>query len=383
MSTASASKKVSKKEVKEPKVTKEEHISDMEHSDSENDKHSIYNGDFKKNPIEAKHFLKHFNAIAIEFYDDDSKEKVLKHIWGESYEALTDLIKKSNKKEKSKKAKFAPSDIEKPKKPIDIFGKLFSEESKEKGVKFTKDNNYLVCRKQAWDALSTKEQEKYEKLAKKQQEAYDIEFAKQKAEAIKNGEFPEDKIKGPCTAYFLFLADIRPKLTEKFKDDADKNTKITKEGGKLWKALSEKEKEKYSAKYREAKAEYDIKKQEWKTNEIERVKKQENLPAEVKVESSGSKKVEKKTEKKSEKTDKKANKVTSESDNNTDSEEAEVKSAKSKKEKKTSKKVEVVEEEDDEVVEADEANEADEEEEVIVEKTKTKAKASAKATKAK
>lgn len=360
---STASKQSSKKEFKKEPVTD----SEMEHSDNENDKHSIFNGDFKKNPTEAKNFLKHFNAIKEEFYDSDSEAKVLKFAWGESYESLVELVKKNNKKEKTMKAKFTPKDITKPKKPIDIFGEKFSEESKAKGVKFTKDNNYLVCRKKAWDALSAKEQEKYSKQSQKEQEAFDIEFAKQKAEAIKNGEFPEDKIKGPCTAYFLFLADIRPKLTEKFKDDSDKNTKITKEAAKLWKELSVKEKEKYMEIYKVNKAEYDIKQQEWKTNEVERLKKQDgsNTPVAVKVESSGKKKVEKAQ-------------VVPDSDN-TDSEEVEVKSKKPKSKtsaKKAIKVEEIVEEEAEEVPD----EEVEEVEEVKVEKPKAK---SSKATKSK
>ena len=353
MSTASkqSSKKETKKEIKKEPISD----SEMENSDIENDKHSIFNGDFKKNPTEAKNFLKHFNAIKEEFYDSDSEAKVLKFAWGESYEALTELVKKNNKKEKAKKTKFVSSNLEKPKKAIDIFGKLFSEESKEKGVKFSKDNNYLVSRKTAWDALSKKEQDKYINQAEKEQEAYDVEFAKQKSEAIKNGEFPEEKIKGPCTAYFLYLADIRPKLTEKFKNESDKNTKITKEGGKMWKALSDKEKEKYMEIYKKNKAEYDIKNQEWKINEVERLKKQDgnNTPADVKVESSGKKKAEKAQ-------------VVPESDN-TDTEEVEVKSKKTKSKTSTKKeKVEKVEEEASDVPDITD-------EEVKVEKTKAKA----------
>ena len=374
MSTASKkdTKKEIKKEIKKEPVQESE--SEMDHSDMENDKHSIFNGDFKKNPAEAKFFLKHFNAYkSLELFDEDGEAKLLKSAWGESLEALEELVKKNNKREKIKKTKFVPSNIEKPKKPIDIFGKLFSEESKEKGVKFSKDNNYLVCRKTAWDNLSKKEQDKYNKQSQTDFENYELEFAKQKAEAITNGEFPEDKIKGPCTAYFLFLADIRPKLTEKFKNDSDKNTKITKEGGKMWKALSEKDKEKYKSAYRKEKIEFDIKNQEWKTNEIERIKKQEgngNEPANVKIESSGQKKIEKAEKAKSIVT-------VSESDN-TDSEEVEVKSKKTKVKKAKAEKVleEVIE-----TIEIEVVNEASEEEEVI-EKPKAKA-TKAKATKAK
>lgn len=339
---STASKQSSKKESKKEKEIKKEPVTDseMEHSDNENDKHSIFNGDFKKNPTEAKNFLKHFNAIKEEFYDSDSEAKVLKFVWGESYESLVELIKKNNKKEKTMKAKFTPKDITKAKKPIDIFGEKFSEESKAKGVKFTKDNNYLVSRKKAWDSLPAKEQENYFKQSQTDQEAFDIEFAKQKAEAIKNGEFPEDKIKGPCTAYFLFLGDIRPKLTEKFKDDSDKNTKITKEAAKLWKVLSDKEKEKYIEIYKKNKAEYDIKQQEWKTNEVERLKKQDgsNTPSDVKVESSGKKKVEKAQ----------ALPESDNTDTDTDTEEVEVKSKKTKS-KASAKKDIIVEEEASEV----------------------------------
>ena len=360
MSTASkqSSKKETKKEIKKEPISDTE----MENSDMENDKHSIFNGDFKKNPTEAKNFLKHFNAIKEEFYDSDSEAKVLKFAWGESYEALTELVKKNNKKEKAKKTKFVPSNLESPKKAIDIFGKLFSEESKAKGVKFSKDNNYLVSRKTAWDALSKKEQDKYINQAEKEQEAYDVEFAKQKAEAVKNGEFPEEKIKGPCTAYFLYLADIRPKLTEKFKNESDKNTKITKEGGKMWKALSDKEKEKYMEIYKKNKAEYDIKNQEWKTNEVARLKKQDgngnsSVPDDVKIESSGKKKAEKVQ-------------VVPESDN-TDSEEVEVKSKKTKS-KTSTKKEKVAKVEKVEEVEEEASDVTDEVEEVKVEKPKAK-----------
>ena len=367
MSTASkqASKQASKKDTKEIKKEPiQESESEREHSDMENDKHSIFNGDFKKNPAEAKFFLKQFKAYqAMELFDKEGEANLLKTSWGESLEALEELVKKNNKREKTKKTKFVPSNIEKPKKPIDIFGKLFSEESKSKGVKFSKENNYLVCRKAAWDNLSKKEQDKYNKQSQKENETYDLEFAKQKAEAITNGEFPEDKIKGPCTAYFLYLAEIRTELTEKFKNDSDKNTKIAKEGGKMWKALSEKEKDRYKSVYKLEKAEFDIKKQEWKTNEIERIKKQEgngtgNEPANVKIESSGQKKADKP-------------KVTASESDNTDSEEVEVKSKKTK-----AKKEKVIE-----TIEIEVVNEVSEEEEVI-EKPKAKA-TKAKATKAK
>jgi len=285
---ATTSKQSSKQSSKQAQSVK----SDSEHSDMEEDKHSIFNGDFKKkNSNEAKHFLKHFNALTNEFFDKEGETKMLKFIWGESMEALVDLVKNNDKKEKIKKAKFVPKDLVKPKKAIDIFGEKFSKESKEKEIKFGKDNNYLTSRKAAWDALSKKEHDKYEKQAKELLESYNAELAKQKSDAIKNGDFPADKIKAPQSSYFLYLADIRAKLTEQFKDEPNKNIKITKECGRLWKTLSDKEKEKYETAYRKSKAEYDIKQQDWKTNETERRKKQSGdnskEPDDVKIESSG------------------------------------------------------------------------------------------------
>jgi hypothetical protein len=287
---ATTSKQSSKQSSKQAQSVK----SDSEHSDMEEDKHSIFNGDFKKkNSNEAKHFLKHFNALTNEFFDKEGETKMLKFIWGESMEALVDLVKNNDKKEKIKKAKFVPKDLVKPKKAIDIFGEKFSKESKEKDIKFGKDNNYLTSRKAAWDALSKKEHDKYEKQAKELLESYNAELAKQKSDAIKNGDFPADKIKAPQSSYFLYLADIRAKLTEQFKDEPNKNIKITKECGRLWKTLSDKEKEKYETAYRKSKAEYDIKQQDWKTNETERRKKQSGdnskEPDDVKIESSGKK----------------------------------------------------------------------------------------------
>ena len=286
--------------------------------------HSIFNGDFKKkNSNEGKHFLKHFEAIKNQFLDEDSASEILKFIWGEPMEALVDLVKNNDKKEKIKKAKFVPKDLVKPKKAIDIFGEKFSKESKEKDIKFGKDNNYLTSRKAAWDALSKKEHEKYEKQSKELLESYNVELAKQKSDAIKNGDFPADKIKAPQSSYFLYLADIRAKLTEQFKDEPNKNIKITKECGRLWKTLSDKEKEKYEIAYRKSKDEYDIKQQDWKTNETERRKKQSGdnskEPDDVKIESSGKKTASKsKTSNESEKS--------KESDNNEPIDEAEASS---------------------------------------------------------
>ena len=48
------------------------------------------------------------------------------------------------KAEAIKNGLFREDIVKSPPKDIDIFGKLFSKESKDKGIKFSKDNNYLV-----------------------------------------------------------------------------------------------------------------------------------------------------------------------------------------------------------------------------------------------
>ena len=299
MSTSTKQQSKQSKTEKSDKINKTEKSANLEktdntentdNSDMEEDKHSILNGDFKKkNSKEAKYFKKHFDLMKTEFLDDESASKIIKYIWGGTYDELCKLIKDNDKKETDKKAKFAPKDLVKPKKPIDLFGEQFSKESKEQNVKFGK--TYFVSRKTAWDNLSDKERLQYEKEAEEALEKYNIEFAKQKELAIKNGDFPAEKIKGPCTAYFLYLADIRPKLNEQFKDEPNKNIKITKEGGRLWSALSDKAKEKYEIAYKKSKAEYEIKKAEWVSNETDRCKKQAGKPVDVKIDSSGKKNV--------------------------------------------------------------------------------------------
>jgi len=273
------------------KVSKEETNSELENSEMENDKHSIFNGKFKKNPSEAQNFLSHFDATSNELYDKESAEKVLKFIWGESYEALIDLVKKNKNKEKIKKSKFVSKDLVKPKIAINIFNDVFSKESEEKNIKFGKDNNnYLICRNAAWKKLSDGEREIYNKQAKNLLETYKANLAIQKAEAVKNGEFPADKIKSPPNAYILFLNDIRSSLNKKYVDVADKNNKISSEAGLMWKSMSEKEKEKYYTAYNKLKSEYDANKLEKQTIETERKKQNGEIFEEnVEIESSGKK----------------------------------------------------------------------------------------------
>jgi len=140
------------------------------------EQHSIFKGDFsKKGSLEAKYFLKHFRAIKTEFLDEDSATKILRHIFGGTEDELAKLVKDNDKKDKIKAEAFVPTNLEKPKKAIDLFGVLFSKESKEKGIKFNNsDNNYLTARKTAWDKLPVKTQSTYVKQAELELKNYTL-----------------------------------------------------------------------------------------------------------------------------------------------------------------------------------------------------------------
>ena len=268
-------------------------------SDSEmekQDKHSVFNGDIKKEPKVAKFFLKLINGLNSDLLDKDSVDIILNYALGESMESLEKLVKdndsKTKKENKKKETVFEAVGLTKPSKAIDIFGAKFYADAKENGIKFTKENNPLTCRTAAWNALSEKEKDKYQKQSLKEKEAYSLEYGKQKAEAIKKGLFREDELKGPCTPYFQFLAEVRPKLTTKFS-----GKEVNVEASKMWKLLSDKEKEKYTNAYQTEKAEYDIKKAKWDETEKQRLEKQSGKSVDVKIEieSSGSTKESKTT----------------------------------------------------------------------------------------
>ena len=326
-------------------VSKSDPESDVEMD--KQDKHSIFNGDIKKEPKVAKFFLKLINGLNDDLLDKDSVELILSYALGESIESLEKLVKdndtKTKKENKKKETVFEAVGLTKPSKAIDIFGEKFYADAKEKGIKFSKENNPLTCRTNAWNELSDKEKDKYQKQSLKEKEAYTLAYEKQKAEAIKNGLFQVDEIKGPCTPYFQFLAEVRPKLATKFT-----GKEVNVEASKMWKLLSDKDKEKYTNAYKTEKAEYDIKKAEWVENEKQRVEKQSGKPADVKIEiqSSGSTKDSKSTKaSSSKKAVKEATKaIVSESEDvdadadADDAEEVEVPDVKSSKAKKSEPK---------------------------------------------
>ena len=251
------------------------------------DEHSIWNGRFKSNPKEGKFFLdfldkidKHFDGIPV--------EDILQTFWGEERSVLEKLIKKANKREKKEETKFLPKDLKKAPSANILFQRKYKEDCDKSNKKF----NLKEC-SETFKKLTEKEKAKYVAESQKLKEQYKTDFERLRTEAIKNGEFPEDKPKRPMTAYFRFLGDVRAKLTEKHKNMSDRkaaNAVITKEAGAMWKELSDKDKTKYEDAYKKEKEAFDVKQKAWESKETERRKRADGTPAEVKVETSGAKK---------------------------------------------------------------------------------------------
>lgn len=249
------------------------------------DQHSIWNGRFKAKPQEGKLFLEILSKMSQQFFEDDSKEEILKFFWGETEESLQKIISKSNKREKKKKAIFEPENLKKPLNANHLFGRKFKEDCDKNNTKFSlKDSN------EAWKKLSDKEKAKYIKQADADKIKYKAEYEKLRAKAINDGEFPEDKPKKPLSGYFLYLQEVRPNLNKKYKNEINRKTanlKITSEAAEMWNKLTEPEKDKYNNSYRIAKAEFDQKLSEWTSKETNRRKKLDGEPDEVNIESTG------------------------------------------------------------------------------------------------
>ena len=275
------------KESKEPKETKEPvtSTSDME----EQDHHSLWNGRLKRNPSEAKTVRDIINLLHQHIVDDDGATEILKLVWGESQKVLDSLITKSNEREKKKVATFQSEGLKKPLTANHLFGKHFKVECDKNGTKFSlKDSSA------AWQKLSEKEKNKFKKQAADDKAKYTAEYLKLRSDAIKNGAFPEDKPKRPATAFFQYLAEVRPSLTKKHANDEDRkaaNAQITTDASAMWNALSDNEKAKYNLAYRKAKVESDEKMEQWTARETSRLKKlgggEASNAEEVNIESTG------------------------------------------------------------------------------------------------
>jgi len=256
-------------------------------SDNEQDQHSIWNGRFKANPKEGKFFLEIIDKLGAQF-DGMPVEDILQTFWGEPRDVLEKLIKKANKREKKEEAKFDPKELKKPVSANLLFQRDYKEKCDKNGTKFN-----LKASAEEYKKLSDKEKAKYQKESERLKAEYKEQYENLRAAAIKNGDFPEDKPTRPVSAFIRYLASVRPELTEKFKDAVNRkniSAQISKAGGEMWGALSDKDKAPFEAAYKKEKEASEIKLRAWEEKETQRRKKQcanPAAPAEVKIETGG------------------------------------------------------------------------------------------------
>ena len=324
--------------------------SETENSSDEMETHSIWNGRFKRSPEDAKFFRDFLIDLNDVFIEKEGFDAILKHYWGDSIENLNKLITKQNKREKKVKETFKPEGLEKPKSAYNLYCKDYAKECKEKEIKFELKNA-----SSSWNELSDKKKEPYIKEASKQKEEYKTKYQSLKTDAMKNGDIASEKPKGVTTAFFHYVSDKRSEISEKLKKEGiteKLNTKVTTEAGKMWKELSDKEREPYEIIYREEKEKYKEAIEKWNTIEKSRLKKisgEPDEPEEVKInETSGTNKVVKLEEETEEEPTEESKE---ESKEELEEVKEKVKSSKSKKEPKTpkikkEKKVTLTEEED-------------------------------------
>jgi hypothetical protein len=258
-------------------------------SDSEvqQDQHSIWNGRLKTNAKEAKFLLEFLDALSERF--DTPNDEILQTFWGEPREVLEKLIKKANKREKKVEAKFTPKDLKKAHTANILFQKDFKTKCDKAGTKFD-----LKAASTAYKALSDKERAKYVAEAQRLKAEYTAEYERLRAAAIQSGEFPADKPKKPLTAYFRYLNEVRTQLQAKYAADEDRkavNGKIARDSADMWKALTDKQREKYETAYQKDKEKYTAALAKWEATETKRRNGNVSTAAEpVAIESSGSKK---------------------------------------------------------------------------------------------
>jgi len=255
-------------------------------NEAQQDQHSIWNGRLKTNFKEAKFFLEFLDALSERF--DTPNDEILHTFWGEPRDVLEKSIKKANKREKKVEAKFAPKDLKRPTTANILFQKDFKTKCDKDGTKFD-----LKACAVAYKALTDKERAKYVAESQRLKTEFKVEYERRRAAAIQSGEFPADKPKKPLTAYFRYLNEVRIQLQAKYAADDDRkavNGKVAKDSAEMWKALTDKQREKYEAAYRKEKEQYDVVFAKWEATETKRRKGNDSAAVAVAIESSGSKK---------------------------------------------------------------------------------------------
>ena len=258
-------------------------------NEAQQDQHSIWNGRLKTNSKEAKFFLEFLDALSERF--DTPNDDILHTFWGEPRDVLEKSIKKANKREKKVEAKFAPNGLKRPSTANILFQKDFKTKCDKAGTKFD-----LKACAAAYKAITDKERAKYVAESQRMKDEFNVEYARRRAAAIQSGEFPADKPKKPLTAYFRYLNEVRPQLQAKYAADENRkavNGKVAKDSAEMWKALTDKQREKYESAYKKDKEQYDVVFAKWEATETKRRKGNDSAAAAVglvEIESSGSKK---------------------------------------------------------------------------------------------
>ena len=257
-------------------------------NEAQQDQHSIWSGRLKTNAKEAKFFLEFLDALSERF--DTPNDEILHTFWGEPRDVLEKSIKKANKREKKVEAKFAAKDLKKPSNANILFQKDFKTKCDKDGTKF----DLKTCAA-AYKAITDKERAKYVAESQRLKAEYTKEYERLRSTAIQSGEFPADKPKKPLTAYFRYLNEVRAQLQAKYANDEDRkavNGKVAKDSAEMWKALTDKQREKYESAYKTDKEQYDTVIAKWEATETKRRKGNDPAAAasSVSIESSGSKK---------------------------------------------------------------------------------------------
>ena len=316
------------------------------------------------------------NDLKKNFLDDEAITDIFEHYTGGINMANFDkLITKNKRKDKKEEEKFQPKDLKKPN-ILSLYCAKYKAECEKKNKKFDMNE-----KNEAYKALSTKEKEKLHKEYETLMTEYKKKYEELRQKAIADGELAADKPKRPLNGYMRFANTVRNEIAGQFAGEEEAMSKVSIETGKRWKALSDKEREKFNAPYKKEMEKFNDEMKKWKINEADRLKKRGEAEGEAEGKTEGeiqtTGKANKKPELKKEKSKKEESKK--EESEKEESEKEESEEEKEKEEEKPKKKVEPKKNESKKAKakkEESDAEEQEDEEEKPVQTPKKKGKAS-------
>jgi hypothetical protein len=284
------------------KIQEHVHVQEQVQDQDQNEKHSIYNGKYKKSPKDGKHFLDILDLL-VDTFDGMPSDEILKLFWGDTRKSLEDIIKNSNKREKKAENKFDPK-INKPTNANILFQKDYIQQCINKNIKFKLIDSVIEYTKYKEMCASNNEPNKYIIESQNLKDAYTVNFNTLYNTAITSGSIPTPKPKRPLSAYFIYMADVRESLKLKYIDETDRksvNAKICIDSGIMWKQLSDADKTKYLTIANEAKQKYKNTLTLWEYNELQRNKKNnsDSKSTDINIETTGSSQIKPKPKPKS------------------------------------------------------------------------------------